>query len=208
MESKIFPNLPIPVIRDKNGKLTKDYKTMDWIAKLNEEVDEVKFALADKKKNLAEELCDVITVCTSYLEQLGYDQQKRGEFFTDINRKNFARGYISGSSIFRTPVKAALFEETKVLTNGDLLLKIRKEDKESEYKQKSKLEPVQVIRGVIAALEAISDDRISEGQKSDIEEAVDHLKAAHDNNYDNEDEVDDCIAQLESLIDNSESFFQ
>ena len=186
MESKIFPNLPIPVIRDKNGKLIKDYSAQDWINKLNEELDEVKFAIAsdcDNKKNLVEELCDVIAVCTSYLEQLGYDQQKRGEFFADTNRKNLARGYIE-------PIK--------------------KETKPEEKTTESILEPAQVIRAAIAALQTISDDKLSEGQKLDIEEAMDHLKAAHDNDYDDEDDlfdVDDCITQLESLIDNSESFF-
>ena len=42
-------------------------------------------------------------------------------------------------------------------------------------------------------------EEVSEGQKLDIEEALDHLKAAHDNDYDDDDEIEDCIEQLEDL---------
>ena len=86
---------PIPVIKDKAGKLTKDYSTLDWLNKLNEKLDEVKLsiAMAQFKVKTAEELQDLITVCTSFLEFLGYDENKRGELAKQINEKNRRRGY-------------------------------------------------------------------------------------------------------------------
>ena len=96
-------NKPIPVVKDKAGKLTKDYSTLDWFNKLNEKLDEVKESANFLKfRNLehsggkflvAEELQDLITVCTSFLNFLGYDQYKRGELCKEINEKNRRRGY-------------------------------------------------------------------------------------------------------------------
>lgn len=93
------PVLPIPVKKDGNGKLTKDYDVRDWFAKLNEELDEVKsaataFDLYDSTvEDVAEELQDLITVCTSYLDYLGFNVQKRIELTKQINDKNRQRGY-------------------------------------------------------------------------------------------------------------------
>ena len=91
---------PIPVVKDKAGKLTKHYSTRDWFSKLNEELDEVKqsvftanIAPEFNKKLIAEELQDLITVCTSFLEYLGYDENKRGDLARQINEKNRRRGY-------------------------------------------------------------------------------------------------------------------
>ena len=86
---------PIPVIKDKAGKLTKDYSNRDWFSKLNEELDEVKLSIATAqfKVKTAEELQDLITVCTSFLEFLGYDENKRGELAKQIKEKNRRRGY-------------------------------------------------------------------------------------------------------------------
>lgn len=42
---------------------------------------------------LAEKLTDVITVCTSWIDALGYDEVKRGELQERVNEKNKARGY-------------------------------------------------------------------------------------------------------------------
>ena len=42
---------------------------------------------------LAEKLTDVITVCTSWLHALGYDEYLRGELQKRVNEKNKKRGY-------------------------------------------------------------------------------------------------------------------
>ena len=76
----------------------------EWIAKLNEEVYEVIRETAyverladeaddDDVERLAEELTDVITVCTSWLHALGYDEKARGEVQKRVNEKNRERGY-------------------------------------------------------------------------------------------------------------------
>ena len=44
-------------------------------------------------EDIAEELQDLITVCTSYLDYLGFDQKKRIELTKHINDKNRQRGY-------------------------------------------------------------------------------------------------------------------
>ena len=80
--------------------------TVEWIAKLSEETNEVVQAALkvrrlaevdgnfhDAEVNLAEELTDVITVCTSWLHALGYDKYLRGEVQKRVNEKNKARGY-------------------------------------------------------------------------------------------------------------------
>ena len=111
-ETKIEPEkiLPRPVVRDKSGKMTKDYSPRDWYLKLQEEIFEtvevgqkMLFAkrssfytekkVAKIKDNLSEELADVITVCISWLESLGIDEKKRSELFAKVNEKNEKRGY-------------------------------------------------------------------------------------------------------------------
>lgn len=101
-DENIFPR---PVIRDGNGKLTKDYSTRDWFLKLQEEIFEAKVntAMCSSEKirqyfhadenGIAEEIADVITVCISYLNALGYDEKKRSELFAKVNEKNKKRGY-------------------------------------------------------------------------------------------------------------------
>jgi len=42
---------------------------------------------------LAEKLTEIITVCTSWIDALGYDEAKRGELQRRINEKNRERGY-------------------------------------------------------------------------------------------------------------------
>lgn len=48
---------------------------------------------AESSEEMAEELCDIITVCTSFLEATGYDLEERKKLFRKINLKNHARGY-------------------------------------------------------------------------------------------------------------------
>ena len=84
----------------------RDASITAWIMKLSEEASEVSheaaelFCLrcekrdeADVRGRLAEELTDVITVCVSWLDALGYDEEMRGELQKRINEKNKARGY-------------------------------------------------------------------------------------------------------------------
>ena len=42
---------------------------------------------------LTEKLTDIITVCTSWLHALGYDEDMRGEVQKRVNEKNKKRGY-------------------------------------------------------------------------------------------------------------------
>ena len=86
-------------------------QTAERIAKLSEETNEViqeatEFwdldehrgcleleAVAATADRLALELTDVITVCTSWLYALGYDEKARGEVQRRVNEKNKKRGY-------------------------------------------------------------------------------------------------------------------
>jgi len=93
----------------------RDADTVEWIAKLVEETNEViqeayivsqheqsnkKFpceamnkVILDARERLALELTDVITVCVSWLNALGYDEYMRGELHRLVNEKNKSRGY-------------------------------------------------------------------------------------------------------------------
>ena len=75
--------------------------TLEWVAKLAEETQEVIAeanvleAGADVyvKNKLSEELTDVITVCVSWLDTLGYDETARERLQERVNEKNRKRGY-------------------------------------------------------------------------------------------------------------------
>ena len=54
-------------------------------------VDEKAVRFAENR--MAEELTDVITVCTSWLDALGYDEVARAEMQEKVNDKNRRRGY-------------------------------------------------------------------------------------------------------------------
>lgn len=102
---------PIPVVRDRQGRLAKDLTLKDWFQKLNEEVDEVKYdameayGLQDvpggdadylnngQKENIAEEICDVITVLYSMANQMGIDGDFLDKAMHECNEKNRRRGY-------------------------------------------------------------------------------------------------------------------
>ena len=90
--------LPRPVIRDGNGKLIKDHTPRDFFLKLQEEIFEVMETMVNNRndidnESITEEIADVITVCISYLNALGYDEKKRSELFARVNEKNEDRGY-------------------------------------------------------------------------------------------------------------------
>lgn len=92
----------------------RDAGTVEWIAKLMEETNEVvqeavileenadedgtvdhdKYGLVDVKKRLSMELTDVIHVCISWLDAEGWDEEARGELHRRVNEKNKARGYL------------------------------------------------------------------------------------------------------------------
>lgn len=80
----------------------RDAERMAWIAKLVEETNEVvqeaeiieeNWCSVSATDRLAEELTDVITVCVSWLDALGYDEYLRGEVQKRVNEKNKERGY-------------------------------------------------------------------------------------------------------------------
>lgn len=83
--------LPRPVIRDGNGKLIKDHTPKDLYLKLQEEIFGIVWLV--KPNQVIEKIADVITVCISYLNALGYDEEKRSELFAKVNEKNEKRGY-------------------------------------------------------------------------------------------------------------------
>ena len=103
----------INVIKPQPCKKFHNASVLEWIAKLIEETHEVvqeatflkedadedgmvdhdTYGLVDVKERLAMELTDVITVCTSWLDALGYDEEARAETQERVNAKNKARGY-------------------------------------------------------------------------------------------------------------------
>lgn len=95
--------LPRPVICDGNGKRIKDYTTRDFFLKLQEEIFEVvdQHYMRDWSGStnigIAEEIADIITVCISYLNAIGYDEKGRSEIFRRVNEKNEKRGYFKGA---------------------------------------------------------------------------------------------------------------
>lgn len=90
----------------------RDAETLAWVAKLVEETHEViqeaaRFSLLldeefsavdddaidDSRVRLAEELTDVITLCTSWLYAIGFDEGLRDWMQKHVNEKNKERGY-------------------------------------------------------------------------------------------------------------------
>lgn len=87
-------HFPEPCIRDSKMEYDVD-DDRQWIAKINEEVAEVICAacLGDGYE-LALELQDVITVCTSWQAALGLDFGVRQKVCKEVNDKNRRRGYL------------------------------------------------------------------------------------------------------------------
>ena len=83
--------LPRPVKCDKFGNSVDDYSDKDWFMKILEETYEA-FETTDIKKR-GEELTDIITVCTSCLQALGFDHNARAVLQRKVNDKNERRGY-------------------------------------------------------------------------------------------------------------------
>ena len=108
---KVKVERPIPVVRDRQGKLAKDLTVKDWIQKLNEEVDELKSELLGdyafdeipchrpglnnyQKKLIVGELCDVIEVLYSMANQMGIDGDVIQQGIAETNKKLRGRGCI------------------------------------------------------------------------------------------------------------------
>ena len=69
--------------------------TKCWFAKINEETFEAhEQAVLGNKDAEAEELTDIITVCVSMLEDMGYNQAARMKIQRDVNEKNRKRNYL------------------------------------------------------------------------------------------------------------------
>ena len=88
----------------------KEQTDADFAMKLAEEMQEVteamkaldcatrenaycRYAPRLARDRLGEELTDVITVCTTWLASLGYDEVERGRIQRAVNDKNRRRGY-------------------------------------------------------------------------------------------------------------------
>lgn len=103
--------LPHPVTFD-GKRSTSEYTLRSWLAKLKEEVSEVEAEVdkvgnmtnpdtliltntqkEEKINDLAEELTDVITVCASTLNWLGWTIYGRAQLQKKVNAKNRKRGY-------------------------------------------------------------------------------------------------------------------
>ena len=87
-------HFPEPCIRDSKMEYEAD-DDKQWIAKINEEVAEViRAAYLGDGYELALELQDVITVCTSWQAALGLDFGVRQKVCKEVNDKNRRRGYL------------------------------------------------------------------------------------------------------------------
>ena len=108
---KVKTERPIPIVRDRQGRLAKESKIKDWFAKINEEVDELKAEVQSyyglenipggkdclyeiDKKNITGELCDVIEVLYSMANQMGIDGNMIQKGIHDTNEKLRGRGCI------------------------------------------------------------------------------------------------------------------
>ena len=106
---KVKTEWPIPVIRDRQGKLAKDYTLKDWYLKEQEELMEfyneaMTVCLLDEKpkpttkrivsKNLLDEACDQIHTIFSKLYQFGYTEEEIAAGIHKSNEKARGRGLI------------------------------------------------------------------------------------------------------------------
>lgn len=104
-------NWPVPVMKDRNGKLTKDYTLKEWLMKLHEEVIEFEHEISifrldsnperasyeishDTKMGIAGEACDTITVICGICRQFGITEEMLRKAMHDTYVKNKNRGYL------------------------------------------------------------------------------------------------------------------
>lgn len=85
---------PIPVVKDKRGKLIQDYDQTDWLIAIQEEYKEAtEQIILEDKTRAAEELQDLKHVCTTMQHWLGFDDKAIDELCAETNAKNQRRGY-------------------------------------------------------------------------------------------------------------------
>lgn len=109
-QAKVKAERPIPVLKDKNGKLTKDYTVKEHLMKLHEEVLEfesevqafskldakprdMKELYVENKAIIAGEACDIITVLYGICKQFGIDENFMDSVMHNTYIKNRDRGY-------------------------------------------------------------------------------------------------------------------
>ena len=100
--------LPTPLIKDKLGLHVAHYSLEKWFAKITEYVlkahaecrEEIPFTQGElypqwRRENqdrLAEKTTELITICTSLLNALGYDEKARIQLQREVNAKNREEG--------------------------------------------------------------------------------------------------------------------
>ena len=95
--SKSSAVLPEPVVRDRHNIYCKDTGLDLWLNKLLEEFREAAGeAASGNSEALAEELQDIIHVCTTWQAKgLGLNAERRQALCDKVNKKNARRGYFS-----------------------------------------------------------------------------------------------------------------
>ena len=108
---KVKVERPIPIVKDRQGRLAKDATLKDWLNKINEEIDELKEEVLsvytfdevpskcwemreENRKLIIGELCDVIEVLYSMANQMGIDGDMIQQGIHDTNKKLKGRGCI------------------------------------------------------------------------------------------------------------------
>lgn len=108
---KVKTEWPVPVVRDRQGKLTKDYTLKEWFLKDQEELAEsldrelsvwnldtkpgdVHFVREGLCEQILEEECDRIHTIFSKLHQFGYTEEEIAEGIRRSNEKAKERGCI------------------------------------------------------------------------------------------------------------------
>jgi hypothetical protein len=110
-KAKVKTEWPIPVVRDRQGKLAKDYTLKEWYLKDQEELAEsldrelsvwnldtkpgdVHFMRDGLSEQILEEECDRIHTIFSKLHQFGYTEEEIAEGIHKSNEKARERGLI------------------------------------------------------------------------------------------------------------------
>jgi hypothetical protein len=108
---KVEAEWPIPVVRDRQGKATKDYTLKDWMLKCHEEdleffdvavgycgIDdkpsEMRELYPEERRRLVEEFCDAIHVRFSMVRQFGITIEEIEAGLHNSNVKARERGLI------------------------------------------------------------------------------------------------------------------
>ena len=108
---KVKVERPIPIVKDRQGRLAKDATLKDWLNKINEEIDELKEEVLsvytfdevpskcwemreENRKLIVGELCDVIEALYSMANQMGIDGDVIQQGIHDTNKKLKGRGCI------------------------------------------------------------------------------------------------------------------